>query len=114
MQRLDRIQLRRPGCRYGAENYSYERRYGDSNDGREAGDRNAVLGEKAYRKRQRQPQNSSHNSTRERNQYRLSQKLQPDLAPRGANGFANPNFADARTDIGQHDVHNTDAAYDQD
>src|ERR1700687_2512619 len=112
-QAFDGIELRSAGSRYGAEDDPYNRRHDNSNDRRQPRNRNAIVGEKAYRIGDGEANDNAGNASAERYQNGFSQKLEADLPIGSANGFANSNFANARRHRGQHDVHDADAADDK-
>ena len=96
-----------------SEDNADQRRHHDRNDGRKARDGNAVLGEKANRKWDSEPDENADQAANERNQNRLGKKLEADLTVGGANRLANSDLTDALAHRGQHDIHDPDAAHQQ-
>src|SRR6266481_4187238 len=96
-----------------AEDNSNQRRYDDRNDGREARDRNAVFGKKADGEGDSESDKNADQAADERNQNGLGKKLKADFTVGSADRLTNSNLTNTLAHGGQHDVHDSDAAYQQ-
>src|SRR5258708_731106 len=102
-QALHRIKLRGAGGRDGPKDDPDNGRHHDADNRRQPGNRKVVVGEEAYREWNGEAGNNARDASAERDQNGLRQKLEADGAVGGADGFANPNLADARRHRRQHD-----------
>ena len=89
------IELGGAGGWDGAENYADHRRHDDSDDGGQAGDRDAVLGKEANGVGDGEADDDAGEASDERNEDSLGQKLKADFAVGCADGFADADLADA-------------------
>src|ERR1700674_58556 len=110
-QTLDRVKLRSAGSWHSTEYDSDNRRHDDGDDRRQAGNRHAEVGQKTDRVGDGEADHDAGDASEEGDQNSFRQKLEADFAVGRADGFANPNLADARSHRRQHDVHDADATH---
>ena len=88
-----------------AEDYSYQRRDQDGDNGRQARDGNAILGEEADRVGDGEADDDADQASDEGDENRFGEKLEADLAVGGAHRLADSDLTRTGTDRGQHDIH---------
>src|SRR6266852_8203129 len=103
-QAFDGIELRGADSGDGAEQDANQRGDNDGDDGGEARNGDAILGEVADGEGDGESDDDAEDAADEGDEDGLGEKLEADLAVGGAHRFADVNLANAGADGGEHDV----------
>src|SRR5216684_7367991 len=112
-QAFDGIELGGADSGNGAEQDANQRGNNDGDDGGEARNGDAILGEVADGEGDGEPDDDAKDAADKGDEDGFREELETNLAFGGADRFADADLANAGADGGEHDVHDADAADQQ-